>query len=107
MAGGGPLWVMSSLSAVLGSMRKQAEQAVISKPVSSTLCDLCIGSCLQAPALLEFLPSLPYNELLCGAVNEINLFLPKLLSVMVSLQSSGNPNQDSRVEICLKMNSLL
>jgi hypothetical protein len=40
---------------VLGSIRKQAEQAVESKPVSSTLHGLCISSCLQVPALCEFL----------------------------------------------------
>ena len=41
---------------VLGSIRKQAEKAMGNKPVSSTLHGLCIGSCLQAPALLELLP---------------------------------------------------
>jgi hypothetical protein len=40
--------------AVLGSLRKQAEQAKKSKPVNSTLHSLCIRSCLQAPPLLEF-----------------------------------------------------
>jgi hypothetical protein len=35
----------------LGSVRKQTEQANI----SSTLHGLCISSCLQVPALLEFL----------------------------------------------------
>ena len=44
---------------VLGSIRKQAEQAMRNKPVSSTLRGLCISSCLQVPALLEFLPLLP------------------------------------------------
>jgi len=43
---------------VLGSIRKQAEQAMRSKPVSSILHGLCLSSCLQVPALLEFLPSL-------------------------------------------------
>jgi hypothetical protein len=43
---------------VLGSIRKQAEQAMESKPVSSTLHGLCISSCLQVAALLEFPPSL-------------------------------------------------
>jgi len=38
-----------------GSIRKQAEQAMGSKPVSSTLHGLCISSCLQVAALLEFL----------------------------------------------------
>jgi hypothetical protein len=40
---------------VLGSVRKQAEQAMGSKPVSSTLHGLCISSCLQVPVLYEFL----------------------------------------------------
>jgi hypothetical protein len=37
---------------VLGSIRKQAEQAMGSRPVSSTLHGLCISFCLQDPALL-------------------------------------------------------
>jgi hypothetical protein len=46
---------------VLGSARRQAEQAIRSKPVSSTPTPhgLCISSCLQVPSLLEFLPQLP------------------------------------------------
>jgi hypothetical protein len=40
---------------VLGSIRKQAEQAMGNKPVSSTLHGLCISSCLQVPALTECL----------------------------------------------------
>jgi len=43
---------------VLGSIRKQAEQARGSKPVSSTPYGLCISYCLQVPALLEFLSCL-------------------------------------------------
>jgi hypothetical protein len=43
---------------VLSSIRKQIEQATRNKTVSSTLHGLCINSCLQVPALLEFLPSL-------------------------------------------------
>jgi hypothetical protein len=39
----------------LSSIRKQAEQARGSKSVSSTLHGLCISSCLQVPALCEFL----------------------------------------------------
>ena len=41
---------------VLGSIRKQAEQVMRSKPVSSTLVVLFISSCLQVPALFELLP---------------------------------------------------
>lgn len=42
---------------VLGSIRKQVEQIMRSKPVSNTtlLHDLCIGSCFQGPALFEYL----------------------------------------------------
>jgi hypothetical protein len=40
---------------VLGSIRTQAEQARRSKPGSHTLHGLCISSCFQVPALLEFL----------------------------------------------------
>ena len=38
---------------VLGSIRKQAEQAMRSKPISS------ISSCFQVTGLLEFLSRLP------------------------------------------------
>ena len=37
--------------AVLGSTRKQAEQAMGSKPVSSTLHGLCISAYFQVPVL--------------------------------------------------------
>ena len=43
---------------VLGLLRKQAEQALGSKPVSSTLHGLCMCSCLQDSCLsacLDFL----------------------------------------------------
>jgi len=45
---------------VLGFMRKQAEQARGSKPVSSTLHGLCTSSCFQDPDLfvLVWLPSM-------------------------------------------------
>ena len=46
-----PLWVVASLD----SIRKQAEQAMGSKSVSSALYGLYISSCLQVPALFEFL----------------------------------------------------
>jgi hypothetical protein len=39
---------------VMGHVRNQAEQAMGSQPISSTA-GLCISSCLQAPALFEFL----------------------------------------------------
>ena len=44
---------------VMGSIRKETDQAVESKPVSSILHGLCISACLQIPALLEFLSWLP------------------------------------------------
>ena len=40
---------------VLDSIRKQTEQAMRTKSVSSTLHGLCISSCLWDPALCEFL----------------------------------------------------
>ena len=43
---------------VLGSIRKQAEQAMESKPVSSIPPWPLISFSLQVPALLEFLSSL-------------------------------------------------
>jgi hypothetical protein len=64
---------------VLGSIRKQAEQARESKPVSSTLYDFCISSCLKVPALVEFLPSAFDDELFYGTVSEMKPFLPELL----------------------------
>jgi hypothetical protein len=44
---------------VLGSTRKQAEQAKLSYPVSNTPHALCISSYIQAPALPEFPFGLP------------------------------------------------
>ena len=38
----------------LGSLRKQTEEALENKSVSSTLHGLCTSSCLQVPVLLEF-----------------------------------------------------
>jgi hypothetical protein len=50
------MWMVPSLGfVVLGSIKKQAEQARGSKPVSSTLYGPQISSCLQVPALCEFL----------------------------------------------------
>lgn len=40
---------------ILGSLRKQAERAMWSKPVSSALHDFCISSYSQVPALSGFL----------------------------------------------------
>ena len=42
----------------LGSVRKQVEQAMEGKPMSSTPPCLCISSCLHVSGLLEILPSL-------------------------------------------------
>jgi len=44
---------------VLGSIRRHVEQARASKSVSSTLHGLLFSSCLQVPALFEFLSWLP------------------------------------------------
>jgi hypothetical protein len=40
---------------VPAAIRKQAELAMMSKPVNSTLRGLCVSSCLQVPAMFEFL----------------------------------------------------
>ena len=40
---------------VLDSVSKQAEEAMSSKPINSSLHGLCFSSCLQVPDLLEFL----------------------------------------------------
>ena len=56
---------------VLGSIRKQAEQARGSKPVGSTFHGLSISSCLQVPALTS-----SSEEHQCGSVSQRNPFLP-------------------------------
>lgn len=45
----------------LGSTRKQADQTMRSKPVSSTLHGVCVSSCLQIPVLLELSPRCPWR----------------------------------------------
>ena len=72
---------------VLGSIRKQAEQALESKPVSSTI----HGLCLQVPALLEFLPSL-LLMMNCDMEVQAKSFLPEVLLVMLFYHSSSNTN---------------
>jgi hypothetical protein len=44
---------------VLSSMRKQAELAMLSKPVSGTFHCLYLSSCLQYPALFEWMAWVP------------------------------------------------
>jgi hypothetical protein len=39
---------------VRGAMKKQAEQALRTKPGAALLHELCISSCLQVPALTAF-----------------------------------------------------
>ena len=75
---------------VLGPIRKQAEQAMGSKPVSSTLHGLCISSCLQVPALL--VPVLTPSTDGLG-VHQMNSFFCNLLLVMVFHHSNSNPKQ--------------
>ena len=53
---------------VLDSIRKQAEQAMWSKPTEAPLYGLCISSCLQ---FLSWL----WCELWCGSVSRVNTFL--------------------------------
>ena len=43
---------------VLGSLSKQANKLWEANQKTATLHGLCISSCLQVPALCEFLPSL-------------------------------------------------
>ena len=80
---------------VLDSIRKQNEQVMWSKAVSSTHPHgLYISFCHQVPALREFLPSLLlvmnyYMEL---NMSKINPFFSKLLLVMVLYCSNSNPN---------------
>lgn len=51
--------------------------------------DLCSGSCLQGPALLDFLPWLP-SVLGCdtNTVSQIKSFLTKLLLVMIFITAT-------------------
>jgi len=78
---------------VLGSKRKQAEQAMKTKPGNSTPLWLLYqfllqGSCpMRVPALTAFDDD---DELLYGTVNEINPSIPKLLLVMVFHHSNSN-----------------
>ena len=75
---------------VLGSIRKQAEQATGSKLVSSTP-----PWPLQVPALFEF-PTAFVDELLHGSMSEVNPPLPKLLWLMVLHHSNSNPDYDKQ-----------
>jgi hypothetical protein len=61
---------------ILGYIRKQAEQAMRSRPVSSTFHGVCISSCLQVLALSTY-PDFP----------EINPFLPWLLLVIMLIKA--------------------
>jgi hypothetical protein len=77
---------------VLGSIRKQAEQAMGCKPVSCTppwplFQFLPPGSC---PAFVPVLTSFN-DELQFANVSQINPFFPILLLVMVFHCSKGNP----------------
>lgn len=74
-------------------LKKQAEQAMSSKPVGSLF--VYISACLQVSALFEFLPSLLLMMNCCMKLSEINPFLPKLLLVMVLCHYNSNPNKDS------------
>ena len=70
--GHSPLWV--ALHVVLCFMRKQAEQAMMSKAVSSTHHGLCISPCLQVAALVSSILTSFSEELLHGSMSEINPF---------------------------------
>ena len=76
--------------AVLGSITKQAEKAMVSKPIHG----LCMSFLPPGSFLLEFLPSLllMMDCLFYGTVSEINPFLPKLLLVMVFHHSNVSPD---------------
>ena len=76
VGGTSPLWVEETpRMLVLCSVRKQAEQAMRSKAVSSTLHGLCIiSSCLQVPAMCEFLSFLQWTVIWTCKLN--NCFLP-------------------------------
>jgi hypothetical protein len=74
---------------VLGPIKKQAEQAMRSKPESSILHGLCSSSWLQLPALPEFLLSLLL--MLYETISRVN---PQVALVMVSHHSNRNHNKD-------------
>ena len=78
--GPSPLWVVPSLSwPVLGSIRKQAEQARGGKTVSSTFYCLSISSCLQAPAVWVPVLTSSKDGLWSESVSPINPFLNNLI----------------------------
>lgn len=67
----------------LGSMRNQAEQAMVSSPESRIFHGLCINS-FQLPvpdAFLFWMSSVVGNG--CGSISQIKSFLPKLLLLLV------------------------
>ena len=61
-----------------GSIKKESR---LSKPVSNITHGLCISSCLQDSAWVEFLPWLPSVDCDSGYMSQTNPFLPKLLLV--------------------------
>jgi hypothetical protein len=64
---------------VLGATTEQTESAMGSKTQAALFHGLCISSsCLQVPALFEFLSSFR-DEQCCASVNRINPFLHNLL----------------------------
>lgn len=71
----------------VGSIRKQVEHAMGSKPISSTSPPLLISSCLQVLTLFEFMSQLP-----SVTISQRKPFLPFLLWIMVFQHNNSNPN---------------
>jgi hypothetical protein len=78
-------------------MRKQAEQAMMSKAVSSTHHGLCISPCLQVAALVSSILTSFSEELLHGSMSEINPFSLWMCLVMVFPQSSRTSKTDQQI----------
>ena len=87
--------------------KKQADQASHggASQQSAPLHGLCISSCLQAPALLEFLSWHP-SLMNCDAEVSANKpFPPQVALVMVFHPSNKNPNKDRHFLPCASRGS--
>lgn len=81
---------------VLGSMRKQIEQATWAKPVSSTISWPLLQLLLQNPVRVPVLTSFDGEQQLCRSVSQMNLFLPNLLFFFLFVMVFPHSNRSSK-----------